>query len=38
MNDLMKKLQEKFTVKLFPARVYDEAEKEIEKETERKGA
>lgn len=38
MNDLMKKLQERFTVQLFPTRVYKEAEKESEKKTERKGA
>lgn len=31
MNDLMKILQEKFTVQLFPTRVYEEAKKEIEK-------
>ena len=31
MNDLAKSLQEKFTVQLFPTRVYEEAEKETEK-------
>ena len=32
MNDLMKSLQEKFTVNLFPARVYEEEQSETENE------
>ena len=36
MSDLMKKLQEKFTVRLFPARVYEEVEKEIENKGNKK--